>query len=59
MFSSARLEALAAVCDTGSFEQAALRLHLTPSAVSFQIKQIEAQTRLITAAEMDLEKPGE
>lgn len=43
MFSSARLEALAAVCDTGSFEQAALRLHLTPSALSQRISALERE----------------
>ena len=35
--------ALLAVIDTGSFEQAALRLHLTPSAVSQRISAIESE----------------
>ncbi|NLE71102.1 MAG: LysR family transcriptional regulator ArgP [Actinomycetales bacterium] len=36
-----RLEALAAVVDEGSFEAAARRLHVTPSAVSQRIKALE------------------
>lgn len=43
LFSSARLEALAAVCDTGSFDQAALQLHLTPSALSQRISALERE----------------
>jgi LysR family transcriptional regulator (chromosome initiation inhibitor) len=35
--------ALLAVIDTGSFEQAALRLHLTPSAVSQRVSAIESE----------------
>ena len=35
------LRALAAVVDSGSFEQAAAQLHLTPSAVSQRIKALE------------------
>ena len=41
LFSSARLEALAAVCDSGSFDQAALQLHITPSALSQRISALE------------------
>ena len=43
MFSSTRLEALAAVCDCGSFDQAALQLHLTPSALSQRISALERE----------------
>ena len=35
------LQALAAVVREGSFERAARRLHITPSAVSQRIKQLE------------------
>lgn len=38
----AQLEALAAVCDTGTFEAAARRLHVTPSAVSQRIRALES-----------------
>lgn len=44
LFSSARLEALAAVCDTGSFDQASVQLHLTPSALSQRISALERET---------------
>ena len=37
------LEALAAVVETGSFEGAAARLHVTPSAVSQRVKALEAR----------------
>ncbi|HQY33737.1 LysR family transcriptional regulator ArgP [Actinotalea sp.] len=40
----AQLAALAAVVDAGSFEAAAQRLHLTPSAVSQRIKALEQRT---------------
>ncbi|NTW41496.1 MAG: LysR family transcriptional regulator ArgP [Cellulomonadaceae bacterium] len=40
----AQLAALAAVVDAGSFEGAAHRLHLTPSAVSQRIKALETRT---------------
>ena len=35
------LATLTAVIQTGSFEQAARRLHVTPSAVSQRIRQLE------------------
>ncbi len=41
MLDYAGLEALAAVLREGSFERAARRLHVTPSAVSQRIKQLE------------------
>lgn len=41
MLSSLQLEALAAVCDAGSFEQAAARLRVTPSALSQRISGLE------------------
>ena len=41
MFDYAALEALAAVLREGSFERAARRLHVTPSAISQRIKQLE------------------
>lgn len=41
MFDYAALQALAAVVREGSFERAAQRLHVTPSAVSQRIKQLE------------------
>ncbi|MHA7600351.1 HTH-type transcriptional regulator ArgP [Alicycliphilus sp. T452] len=41
MFDYPGLEALAAVLREGSFERAARRLHVTPSAVSQRIKQLE------------------
>ena len=40
MLDYAGLEALAAVLREGSFERAARRLHVTPSAVSQRIKQL-------------------
>ncbi|WP_051318850.1 HTH-type transcriptional regulator ArgP [Chitinimonas koreensis] len=36
-------EALLAVIETGSFEQAAARLHLTPSAISQRVRAMEAE----------------
>ena len=36
-------EALRAVIETGSFEQAAVRLHLTPSAVSQRVRALESR----------------
>ncbi|MGN8246952.1 LysR family transcriptional regulator ArgP [Cellulomonas soli] len=42
-FDLAQLEALAAVVSEGSFEAAARRLHVTPSAVSQRIKALEQQ----------------
>ena len=44
MLDYAGLEALAAVLGEGSFERAARRLHLTPSAVSQRIRQLEERT---------------
>lgn len=41
MLDYAALEALAAVVREGSFERAARRLHVTPSAISQRIKQLE------------------
>ena len=41
MLDYAGLEALAAVLREGSFERAARRLHVTPSAVSQRVKQLE------------------
>lgn len=41
MFDYAALEALSAVLATGSFEAAAARLHVTPSAVSQRIRALE------------------
>ena len=41
------LQALAAVVREGSFERAARRLHITPSAVSQRIKQLEERTGLV------------
>jgi len=41
MFDYAALEALATVLREGSFERAARRLHVTPSAISQRIKQLE------------------
>ena len=41
MLDYAALQALAAVLREGSFERAAQRLHVTPSAVSQRIKQLE------------------
>lgn len=40
-FDHRQAEALLAVVDSGSFEQAALALHLTPSAVSQRVRQLE------------------
>ncbi|WP_372699593.1 LysR family transcriptional regulator ArgP [Arthrobacter sp. JSM 101049] len=42
-FPAEQLRAFAAVVDTGSFEGAAARLHITPSAVSQRIKALETQ----------------
>jgi LysR family transcriptional regulator (chromosome initiation inhibitor) len=42
-FDLRKAEALLAVVETGSFEQAALRLHLTPSAISQRIRAMEEQ----------------
>ena len=44
MLSSLQLEALVAVCDAGSFEQAAHALHITPSALSQRIAGLERAT---------------
>lgn len=44
MFDYASLEALAAVVREGGFERAARRLHVTPSAISQRIKQLEERT---------------
>lgn len=41
VLSSLQLEALAAVCDAGSFEEAARTLHVTPSALSQRIASLE------------------
>ena len=41
MMDYAGLQALAAVIREGSFERAARKLHITPSAVSQRIKQLE------------------
>jgi LysR family transcriptional regulator, chromosome initiation inhibitor len=43
MLDTRKGEALLAVIDSGSFEQAAVRLHLTPSAVSQRISAMEAE----------------
>src|SRR6478736_3849073 len=40
--SPAQLSALVAIADTGSFEAAAERLHVTPSAVSQRIRALES-----------------
>ncbi|SKB03984.1 LysR family transcriptional regulator ArgP [Aeromicrobium choanae] len=40
--SPARLAALVAIADTGSFEAAAARLHVTPSAISQRIRALES-----------------
>lgn len=42
-FPAEQLRAFAAVVDTGTFEAAATRLHVTPSAVSQRIKALERQ----------------
>ena len=42
MYNTAHLMALAAVCETGSFDAAARSLHVTPSAVSQRINALEA-----------------
>ena len=44
MLDYAGLEALSAVVREGSFERAARRLHVTPSAVSQRVKQLEERT---------------
>lgn len=43
MLDTRKGEALLAVIDSGSFEQAAVRLHLTPSAVSQRISAMESE----------------
>lgn len=43
MLDTRKGEALLAVIDSGSFEQAAVRLHLTPSAVSQRISAMEGE----------------
>ena len=43
MLDARKGEALLAVIDSGSFEQAALRLHLTPSAVSQRVSAMESE----------------
>jgi LysR family transcriptional regulator (chromosome initiation inhibitor) len=50
MIDRGHLEAFAAVIDEGSFEAAALRLHVTPSAISQRIKALEAQLGQIVVA---------
>ncbi|WP_373975750.1 LysR family transcriptional regulator ArgP [Chitinibacter sp. SCUT-21] len=42
-FDHKQAEALLAVIDGGSFEQAAVALHLTPSAISQRVRQLETQ----------------
>ncbi len=42
-----QVRALAAIGETGSFELAARRLHLTPSAVSQRVRSLEASTGLV------------
>jgi LysR family transcriptional regulator (chromosome initiation inhibitor) len=42
-FDHKHAEALLAVVDSGSFEQAATELHLTPSAISQRVRQLEMQ----------------
>jgi LysR family transcriptional regulator (chromosome initiation inhibitor) len=44
MLDYAALNALAAVVREGSFERAARALHVTPSAVSQRIRQLEERT---------------
>lgn len=46
-FSSGQLAALASVIREGSFEKAAAALHITPSAVSQRIKQLEEQVGVV------------
>lgn len=41
MFDYAALRAIAAIVETGSFERAAARLNVTPSAISQRVKQLE------------------
>ena len=41
-FDLAQLEALAAVVEEGTFDAAARRLHVTPSAISQRVKGFEA-----------------
>ncbi|MFS3127966.1 ArgP/LysG family DNA-binding transcriptional regulator [Nocardioides sp. Bht2] len=43
-FDLAQLETLLAICEEGTFDAAARRLHLTPSAVSQRIRALEQQT---------------
>jgi LysR family transcriptional regulator (chromosome initiation inhibitor) len=43
-FDPAQLETLVAIAEEGSFEGAARRLHLTPSAVSQRIRALEGAT---------------
>ncbi|PWF55416.1 LysR family transcriptional regulator ArgP [Massilia glaciei] len=43
MLDTRKGEALLAVIDSGSFEQAAVRLHLTPSAVSQRVSALESE----------------
>ena len=43
MFDPAQLSALSAVLRTGSFERAAQMLHVTQSAISQRVRQLEEQ----------------
>ncbi|WP_343995226.1 LysR family transcriptional regulator, partial [Terrabacter terrae] len=44
------LATLLAIVDTGTFEAAARRLHLTPSAVSQRVKALEAEIGQVVVA---------
>ena len=49
-----QLDTLVAVVEAGSFEAAAVRLHVTPSAVSQRIRALEASAGQLRKAAVDL-----
>ena len=54
MLDYAGLEALAAVVREGSFERAARKLHVTPSAVSQRIKLLEERVGQVLVLRLSL-----
>ncbi len=59
MFDAEHLRALAAVLDEGSFDAAAARLHVTPSAVSQRIRALEQQVGQVLVVRARPPRPTE
>ncbi len=56
MLQSKHSEAFLAVAETGSFEQAAIRLNITASAVTLRVQTLEKQLGQVLIIEKDLAK---